>query len=357
MLGEDHPGGDRTDLVPGPPHPLQAGGHRRRGLHLHHQVDRAHVDAEFERTGGDHRRQLSRLERLLDLLTLLFGDTAVVGAGEYRCGAGGGVRLRHDLSGRPLRRRGLSGELVESGAQPLRAATGVGEHDRRAVGADQLEHALFDSRPDRRGTSTVGVVRVVGVGSAQVGHVLDRHLHAHLDRLLRRWLHHGHRRHPAEEGRHLLDRAYRRGQTDPLRGAGQQRVQPLQRERQMSAALGARHRVHLVDDDRLHPAQRLPRRGSEQEKQRLRGGDQNVGWTAREGPSLLRRGVPGPHPDRDLRLGVTEASGGVPDPGQRGAQVALDVDRERLEWANVEHPAAASAFRRRRAGGQPVQRP
>ena len=39
--------------------------------------------------------------------------------------------------------------------------------------------------------------------------------------------------------------------TDP--GArGQQLIQPLERERQMRAALGGGDRVHLVDDDRLH---------------------------------------------------------------------------------------------------------
>ncbi|GAA3422217.1 hypothetical protein GCM10018952_71580 [Streptosporangium vulgare] len=54
-------------------------------------------------------------------------------------------------------------------------------------------------------------------------------------------------------------------------------VVPLQAEGQVRAALGGRHRVHLVDDDRLHAAQRLAGLAGEQQEQRLGGGDQDVG--------------------------------------------------------------------------------
>ena len=46
--------------------------------------------------------------------------------------------------------------------------------------------------------------------------------------------------------------------------------------------------------------------------------------------------------------GGAEPVGGVPDAGQRGAQVALDVDGERLERRDVEHPAALLLVLRRR---------
>ena len=45
----------------------------------------------------------------------------------------------------------------------------------------------------------------------------------------------------------------------------------------MGAALGAGHRVHLVDDDRLDAAQGLARLRGEQQEQRLRRGDEDVG--------------------------------------------------------------------------------
>ena len=54
VLGEQHALRDLADLVPGPADALQAAGHRRRCLHLDHQVDRAHVDAQLEAGGGDH---------------------------------------------------------------------------------------------------------------------------------------------------------------------------------------------------------------------------------------------------------------------------------------------------------------
>src|SRR3712207_7047160 len=53
----------------------------------------------------------------------------------------------------------------------------------------------------------------------------------------------------------------------------------------------------------------------------------------------------------------SQPGGRMPDAGQRGPQVALDVDRERLERADVEHPAPVPGIRRRRLAGQPVERP
>jgi len=64
-LREHHALGHRADLVPGPADPLQPGRHRRRRLDLHHEVDRAHVDAQLQRGRGHHARQPTRLELFL----------------------------------------------------------------------------------------------------------------------------------------------------------------------------------------------------------------------------------------------------------------------------------------------------
>ena len=70
---------------------------------------------------------------------------------------------------------------------------------------------------------------------------------------------------------HHLDRARRRRGTgppprpaarsrdSPIRWAGplEQLVEPLEGDREVGAALGAGHGVHLVDDHRLDAAQRL----------------------------------------------------------------------------------------------------
>jgi hypothetical protein len=49
----------------GAPDALQTLRHRLGRLQLHDQVDRADVDAQFQRRSADQRRQRPRLERLL----------------------------------------------------------------------------------------------------------------------------------------------------------------------------------------------------------------------------------------------------------------------------------------------------
>ena len=66
VLGEQHAAGDLADLMAGPADALQPAGHRRRRLDLDHQVDRAHVDAEFQAGGGDDRLEPPALEVVLD---------------------------------------------------------------------------------------------------------------------------------------------------------------------------------------------------------------------------------------------------------------------------------------------------
>ena len=84
VVGEEHPARGRADLVAGPADPLQSTGHRRRRLDLDDDVDRAHVDAQLQRGGGDHAGQLTGLEVGLDLGPLLLAHRAVVGPGDDR---------------------------------------------------------------------------------------------------------------------------------------------------------------------------------------------------------------------------------------------------------------------------------
>ncbi len=62
-----------------------------------------------------------------------------------------------------------------------------------------------------------------------------------------------------EERRDLLDRAHRGRQPDPLRRPVQQRVEALQADGKVRAALGAGDGVDLVEDHGLYAAQRLSR--------------------------------------------------------------------------------------------------
>ena len=96
----------------------------------------------------------------------------------------------------------------------------------------------------------------------------------------------------------------------------------------MGAALALGDGVDLVDDHRLDRAQHLAGSGGEDQVERLRRRDQDVGRVAAHRLALLLRRVAGPQRDRDLR----------PDPRQRGAQVALDVVGEGLERRDVDQP-------------------
>ena len=120
----------------------------------------------------------------------------------------------------------------------------------------------------------------------------------------------------------------------PIRCAGslEQRVEPLQRQRQMRAALGAGDGVNLVDDHRLDPAQRLARLRGQHQEQRLGRRDQDVRRLLDQLPPLLLRRVAGA--DADAEVGL--------DPGERPAQVPLDVVVERLQRRDVEQAEARS---------------
>ena len=107
--------------------------------------------------------------------------------------------------------------------------------------------------------------------------------------------------------------------------------------------------MHLVDDHRAHRAQHVARGRGEHQEQRLGGGDEDVRRAAGDGAPLGRARVAAAHPDRHARRGLAEADGRLGDAGQRGAQVALDVDGQRLKGGDVEDAAALLRLRDRLA--------
>ena len=249
---------------------------------------------------GDDGGQPPGLQLLLDEHALLARHRAVVRARHRPTSPAGCAEPALRRSPAPAAARVVErgpgpfgGQLVEPGGQPLGQPPGVGEHDGRAVRLDEVEHALLDVRPDRGAPLARRRPAPVrsSVGSPMAGHVLDRH--------------HDLRgrtssaiggcttvtgRPPARNvatsstGRTVAD--------SPMRCAGlvEQRVQALQGQRQMRAALGRADRVHLVDDHRVDAAQRLPRRRGEQQEQRLGRGDQDVGRAPGEQRGARRPG-------------------------------------------------------------------
>ena len=121
--------------------------------------------------------------------------------------------------------------------------------------------------------------------------------------------------------------------------------EPLQGQREVSAALRPDDRVDLVHDHRLDRGQERPRARREDEEQRLGRRDQDVGRVPQHAGAVLRGRVAGPdrhdrHVDR-----FAAPLGHARDARERHAQVLLDVHRQRLERRDVEHPAAVGVLR------------
>ena len=81
-LGEDASARDLAHAVARAADALEPRGDGLGRLDLDHEVDRAHVDAELERRGGDEAGQLARLQEVLDHEPLLASQRAVVRAGD-----------------------------------------------------------------------------------------------------------------------------------------------------------------------------------------------------------------------------------------------------------------------------------
>ncbi len=332
MLREDLGDAGRTHLVAGSAHSLQAAGNGGGGLDQDDEVDGGHVDTQLEGRGGNNAAQLTALEAVLDLDSLLTGHRAVVGLG-------------------PIPRR----PAVDFGGESLRQAAAVDEEQGRAIVEHQAQQLGVDGRPDRTARSVVGVRgRLAGDdGLLRTGHVLNRNDDLDVEVLLPRGIDDGHRtRRPAVVGRltateelgDCLERVLGGRETDALRGDRGEVGEPLQAQRQVGAALGPGDGVDLIDDDPAHRAQDLPGLRGEHQVERFRRGDQDVGRVAEHRLAFGLRGVAGTH-----RRGQVRRSEAGPlrcdlDAGQGRPEVAVDVVGEGLHGRYVQHPAAF-AFR------------
>ncbi len=319
-LREDPATRGLADLVSGSTDPLQAACDRAGGLDLDHEVHGAHVDAEFERRGGDDRPEASLLQGVFDLEPLLAGQRPVV--------------RTHEV---------LAGELVQAGGQTLGQPPRVREHDRGTVLADQFEEPRVDRRPDRvpRLLAVRGVVSIANrcacVQRDPPAHVLDGDDDLKLHGLAMPGVHDRDRPfdavdRAAQEPGDLLERPLRGGQADPLGRLFAELLQPLEREREVSPALGRRHRVDLVDDDGADASERLSRGGRQHQIEGLGRRDQDVRRAPDHPLAVARRGVAGADRDRRrVRQRRAEPIRRMLDPRERRAEVLLDVHGEGAE--------------------------
>ena len=162
------------------------------------------------------------------------------------------------MRGHPLRAQALR----QVPGHALHQAARVHEDERGPVGAGQLGHAVVDLLPLLVGADSAQLVAQHLDGEIHVAALADVH---DLGQRARR---------ADEKPRRRLHRPHRRGEPDALEAGGStaclghQRLQPLEGQRQVRAALVARHRMDLVHDDGAHVRQPAPARfrGEEDEE-------------------------------------------------------------------------------------------
>ena len=113
-----------ADKVPGSAHSLQAACNAARRFDLANEIDRPHVDAQFQRGGRHHRGQSAFLERLLGLLPSFQRHAPVMGPSDFF-------------------------RIVEMGGDSFHHPAIVGKHDGGSMLPNLLTQQTIDRRPNR----------------------------------------------------------------------------------------------------------------------------------------------------------------------------------------------------------------
>ena len=156
-----------------------------------------------------------------------------------------------------------------------------------------------------------------------------------------------------QEAGDRLDRPLRGREADALGPLLRQRLEALQREREVRPALVPRHRVDLVHDHGAHVAEALAAApGRHQEIQGLGRRDQQMGRLAEHRGAGAGRRVAraGDHPQ--IRDDQPELARHLADLRERALEVLPDVGREGLEGRHVDDLGPELAARARRAAAR-----
>ena len=297
-----------ADRVAGAPGPLQEGRDRARRAELADEVHVADVDPQLQGGGGHQHLEIPGLEPLLGREPALAREAAVMG---------GHVLLPQRFGERPR--------------HPLRHAAGVDEQQRGAMRLDERAQPPVDLAPDLAGhhrfeggfgqlQREIALAAVAGVDDGAL---------ARPARLVA----------AGEEVGDGPDRALGRGQADAGEGPSGQRVQALQREREMRAALVAGDGVDLVHDRGLRAREHgPPALAGEEDVERFRRRHQDVRRLPAHGLARRARGVAGAHHGADAGAGLPGLGKGAVDARERHFQVLVHVVAERLERRDVDHP-------------------
>ena len=226
-----------------------------------------------------------------------------------------------------MRRHGVSTEnRGEMMAHALGQSARVHKDQRRAMMAGEIGNALVNLVPHfiRR----YGAKLAAGHLDAQIKRPALRDVDDIGQRLI------GSRQELRDELNWLL-----RGGKANSRGAGSgERVEPLERERQMRAALVVRHGVNLIDDHGLHRAQNLAALARrQQDVERFRSRHQNMRRPAEHRLALMHVRIAGAHGGANFRHQVTALLRQRNDLAKGYIEILLDVVAERLQRRDVEN--------------------
>ena len=214
--------------------------------------------------------------------------------------------------------------LGEEARRALGEAPVVDEDERGPVRLDQLGEPVVQLVPDlvrhhrferraRQLQREVALAHVAGVDDLDVGVAVAD-----------------------QEARHRLERLHRRGESDAHGRLAAERIQPLERQHQVRAALAAGDRVQLVHDHALDALQhRAAGFRGQQDEERLRRRDQDVRRRLAHAVALEGRGVAGADGVADRHVVDALLEELVADAGERLLEVLLDVVRERLQRRHI----------------------
>jgi len=210
-------------------HPLEQHGEISRRADVADRVDVADIDAQLQRRGGHHDGKLTAFQFFFDFETGLARETAVVRA-DFPLAQALGQLVRHPLH------------------QPAR----VDEDQRRAMRLD-LQHELIVNRvPDILADDWTELL--VGNFDAE----LHLALVADVDDVAGGSAVRADVARADQQARDFFDRLLRCAETDPLERFAGERIEALQRQSQMRAALVLGDRVDFIDDQRLGGPEKFP---------------------------------------------------------------------------------------------------
>ena len=155
--------------------------------------------------------------------------------------------------------------------------------------------------------------------------------------------------------RDFFDRLLGGRKPDAHRRAIGQRLQPLQRERQVRAALVVGDGVDFVHDDGLDIAQnRAALFRGQQDVERLGRGDQNVRRPLQHRPPLVHQRVAGADGGANLRHQQSALARHLQNLAERDFEILLDVVAQRLQRRDVENFSAVVQIAGQRLAHQAI---